>query len=154
MKDILFEYFNDENNRDRLLQIFKEEEYEYFKDEKNHPKKKKERISEENLNKLNIVLNYYKNYLFKTKKDQIEFLEKGINNGEEFEYKEYLEDIEKKKNDNDRFPIIKFLFNKEKNKEKTEEEELKKLLKSYNTAEKLIKDKKKNKFPKNIKEHL
>jgi hypothetical protein len=57
------------------------------------------------------------------------------------------------KKDNDRFPIIEFLFNKENNKEKTEEE-LEKILKSYNSAENLIKGKKKKKFPQKIKKHL
>ena len=141
--ETLFKYFNDENNKNRLLEIFKEDEYQYFKDEKNHP------------NKLNIVLNYYKNFLFYSKKNEIEILEKGIDKGEEFEFKEYLnlKNFEEMKNANERFPIIEFLFSKEKNKEKTEEE-LKKILKSYNEAEKLIKDKKVKKFPQKIKKHL
>ena len=53
---------------------------------------------------------------------------------------------------NYKYPIIKFLLLKD-NKEKTEYE-LKKLLKSYNSTEKLIIDKKKNKYPQNIKNHL
>ena len=91
--------------------------------------------------------------MFNTKQDQIAFLEKGIKTGEEFEYKEYLENLDEMKKDNDRFPIIEFLFNKENNKEKTEEE-LEKILKSYNSAENLIKGKKKKKFPQKIKKHL
>ena len=88
-------------------------------------------------------------------KNEIEILEKGIDKGEEFEFKEYLnlKNFEEMKNANERFPIIEFLFSKEKNKEKTEEE-LKKILKSYNEAEKLIKDKKVKKFPQKIKKHL
>ena len=43
--ETLFKYFNDDNNKNRLLEIFKEDEYQYFKDEKNHPKKKKKKIS-------------------------------------------------------------------------------------------------------------
>ena len=71
IREALFKYFNDENNKNRLLEIFKEDEYQYFKDEKNHPKKKEKKISEENLNKLKIVLNYYNNYEFQSKKDDI-----------------------------------------------------------------------------------
>ena len=153
IKDILLKYFNDENNKDRLLKIFKKDEYEYFKDENNHPKKKKEKISVENLNKLNIVLNYYKNYLFNTKKEQIIFLEKAINKGEEFDYKEYLENLEVMKKANDRFPIVEFLFMKEKNTEKTEEE-LKNLLSSFESNEKSIKDGKKKKYKKLRKDNL
>ena len=53
---------------------------------------------------------------------------------------------------NIKYPIIEFLLLKN-NKEKTEEE-LQKILKSYNEAEKLIKDKKKKKMPQKIKKHL
>ena len=150
--ETLFKYFNDENNKNRLLEIFKEDEYQYFKDEKNHPKKKKKKISEENLNKLKIVLNYYNNYEFQSKKDDINILENGIKKGEEFDYKKYLEKLKEYEDMNIKYPIIEFLLLKN-NKEKTEEE-LQKILKSYNEAEKLIKDKKKKKFPQKIKKHL
>ena len=53
---------------------------------------------------------------------------------------------------NIKYPIIEFLLLKN-NKEKTEEE-LQKILKSYNEAEKLIKDKKVKKFPQKIKKHF
>ena len=156
IKNILLKYFNDENNKEYLLQIFEQDEYEFFKNEDNNKNEKiKEKLSEENISKLKIVLNYYKNYLFKTKEQQIISLEKAINKGEEFDYKEYLENFEKMKNANYRYPIVEFLFEKEKgkNKEKTEDE-LIKLLSNFNKDEGLIRDGKKNKFNKNRKNQL
>ena len=155
-KNILLKYFNDENNKEYLLQIFEQDEYEFFKNEDNNKNEKiKEKLSEEIISKLKIVLNYYKNYLFKTKEQQIISLEQAINKGEEFDYKEYLENFEEMKNANYRYPIVEFLFEKEKgkNKEKTEDE-LIKLLSNFNKDEGLIKDGKKNKFNKNRKIQL
>ena len=155
-KNILLKYFNDENNKEYLLQIFEQDEYEFFKNEDNNKNEKiKEKLSEEIINKLKIVLNYYKKYLFKTKEQQIISLEQAINKGEEFDYKEYLENFEKMKNANYRYPIVEFLFEKEKgkNKEKTEDE-LIKLLSNFNKDEGLIRDGKKNKFNKNRKIQL
>ena len=156
IKNILLKYFNDENNKEYLLQIFEQDEYEFFKNEDNNKNEKiKEKLSEEIIKELKIVLNYYKNYLFKTKDQQIISLEQAINKGEEFDYKEYLENFEKMKNANYRYPIVEFLFEKEKgkNKEKTEDE-LIKLLSNFNKDEGLIKDGKKNKFNKNRKIQL
>ena len=156
IKNILLKYFNDENNKEYLLQIFEQDEYEFFKNEDNNKNEKiKEKLSEEIISKLKIVLNYYKNYLFKTKDQQIISLEQAINKGEEFDYKEYLENFEKMKNANYRYPIVEFLFEKEKgkNKEKTEDE-LIKLLSNFNKDEGLIRDGKKNKFNKNRKIQL
>ena len=156
IKNILLKYFNDENNKEYLLQIFEQDEYEFFKNEDNNKNEKiKEKLSEENISKLKIVLNYYKNYLFKTKEQQIISLEQAINKGEEFDYKEYLENFEKMKNADYRYPIVEFLFEKEKgkNKEKTEDE-LIKLLSNFNKDEGLIRDGKKNKFNKNRKIQL
>ena len=156
IKNILLKYFNDENNKEYLLQIFEQDEYEFFKNEDNNKNEKiKEKLSEEIIKELKIVLNYYKNYLFKTKDQQIISLEQAINKGEEFDYKEYLENFEKMKNANYRYPIVEFLFEKEKgkNKEKTEDE-LIKLLSNFNKDVGLIKDGKKNKFNKNRKIQL
>ena len=155
-KNILLKYFNDENNKEYLLQIFEQDEYEFFKNEDNNKNEKiKEKLSEEIIKELKIVLNYYKKYLFKTKEQQIISLEQAINKGEEFDYKEYLENFEKMKNANYRYPIVEFLFEKEKgkNKEKTEDE-LIKLLSNFNKDEGLIRDGKKNKFNKNRKIQL
>ena len=156
IKNILLKYFNDENNKEYLLQIFEQDEYEFFKNEDNNKNEKiKEKLSEEIIKELKIVLNYYKNYLFKTKDQQIISLEQAINKGEEFDYKEYLENFEEMKNANYRYPIVEFLFEKEKgkNKEKTEDE-LIKLLSNFNKDEGLIRDGKKNKFNKNRKIQL
>ena len=66
--------------------------------------------------------------------------------GEEFEYKKYLENLEEKKIMNDKYPLIEFIYYwNNKGKTKTEEE-IKNTLKSYNTAEKAIKDKRTNKL--------
>ena len=143
VKESLFEYFNDEENKERLLKIFKPDVYEFFKDKKNHQKKEKKKLSEDVLNNLKSVLTNYKNYLFETKKDEIMLLEKAINNGEEFEYNKYLDNLETIKKENDRFPIIEFLFNKDNkdNKERTEQK-IQNIKNSFKTIENHIINKK------------
>ena len=144
IKEGLLEYFNDEENRDRILKIFKSDVYEFFKDKKNHQKKEKKKLSEDVLNNLRSVLTNYKNYLFETNKNEIIFLEKAINNGEEFEYNKYLENLETIKKENDRFPIIEFLFIKDNkdNKERTEKK-IKEIKDGFEKIiEKAIKEKK------------
>ena len=66
-------------------------------------------------------MNYYKNFLFESKKEEIKTIENIIknNNGN---YKDYLKDLEEAKKMNKKYEIINYLFeSKNKDKEKTEE---------------------------------
>ena len=63
IREKFIEYFNDENNKERLITIFGKENFEFFKNKENN-KEKTKKISEEDINKLKIVLKYYENYSF------------------------------------------------------------------------------------------
>ena len=153
IREQFIEYFNDEQNKERLITIFGKENFEFFKNKENH-KEKSKKINEEDINKLKIVLSYYENYSFETNKDDIIFLKEAIKKGEEFEYKKYLENIDEKINMNNKYPLIEICFKaNNKGKQKTEKE-IEKAKKSYNTIEKVIKDKKATKMNKSIKTPL
>ena len=119
-KKILAEYFLDENNKESLLKIFNEDSYEFFKMiSQNLVNEKKERnkenidenIDENKLNELKEILNYYKNYLFESKIEDIKIIEEIIKN-RNGNYKEYIQkDLENARKMNDRLNIINFFFN-------------------------------------------
>ena len=144
-KIVLIEYFLDENNKDSLLKIFNEDSYEFFKMlGQNLMKKMKEEsnenIDENKLNELKEILNYYKNYLFESKIEDIKIIEEIIKN-KNGKYKEYIKkDLEIARKMNDRFKIINFIFNS-KNLNKNEEE-FNKVVKSWEIYEYMIKEKK------------
>ena len=77
-------YFRE--NKEYVIAIFNEEIYKNFMGDEDNKNIKK--ISEENIAKLNEVLNYYKNYLFESKKDDINLIGKIIQNNEE-NYEQY-----------------------------------------------------------------
>ena len=88
------------------------------------------------------ILNYYNNYLFESKKEEIKFLEEAIKKEEEFNYKKYLENLNYIKKKNDEFPIIDFIFNTNKennNNNKKIEEEIKNISEKFEQLEKSIK---------------
>ena len=139
LKSKLIEYFNDENNKERLIEIFGNANYEHFKNINNIISKEKKKLNEDIINNLKIVLKYYENYLFESEKEEIKFLSEAIKKGEEFNYNKYLENVEEKKVMNDKYPLIEAIFiSNSKGKPKTEKE-IEKNLKSYNVAEKAIK---------------
>ena len=112
IKKELFKYFKDEENKNRLTQIFNEDIYDFLIKQSENILKK-EILSEEIIEKLKIVLNYYKNYFPETKKEDIDLLEKAIEKKEEFDYKKYLDNnLDEMKNKNNRFKIIEFLLEK------------------------------------------
>ena len=165
----LFQYFIDEKNKDSLLEIFGEEIYKYFKEEsidyinKNNKEKiikKEKNFIKENIDigKLKDILDYYIGYLFESKKNDIKLIDNYINNGGNINYEEYIKDLDEAKKMNDRYFIINHLYNKkEKNKEKTEDE-FNKYVKSWETFEKMIRDKKikkmRNEDKKNLMEYF
>ena len=99
------------------------------------------------------ILNYYKSYLFKSKKEDIETLEDIIKN-KKGESLKYLGEYDNAKNKNDRFPIIKFLFYEKKNKKIESEEDLKKNINTWFQIEKSINGKNYKKIKKSNKEYL
>ena len=147
IKKILIEYFKDENNKKSLLKIFNEDSYEFFKNQKFEDKGKKENIDENKIKELKEILNYYNNYLFESKKEDIKKIEEIIKN-KKGNYEEYIQkDLENARKMNDRFNIINFIFNS-RNINKTEVE-FNKVVKSWETYEKMISDKKIKKMRKN-----
>ena len=97
------------------------------------------------------VLQYYKNYLFESKINEISIIEDILKNKTE-DFSVYLRDIEIAKYMNKRYEIINYLREK-KGKEK-KEEEMNKCVKSWETYEKIIKNKKIKKMRKDDKVNL
>ena len=88
------------------------------------------------------ILYYYKNYLFESKKNEINIIEKILKN-EMVKKIDYLEDYEKAINMNYRLPIILYLFDikLEKGKLNISEKDINQKFKIYESYEKNIKDK-------------
>ena len=135
-KKLLIEYFNDEKNKNLLLKIFSQDSYEFFKKQGNEcPIKNNLEIKE--------VLNYYRNFLFESKKKDIELIENAIENGNrELNLEEYLKDLDVAKEMNSRYFIINQIFNS-KNKDIDKKEiQFNEVVKCWENYEKMIKDKK------------
>ena len=137
-KNKIFNYFNDENNKTILLGIFELDVYEFILkasiDYINQNKKKN--LHSEILNKLEEVLKYYKQYMPQTKKNEIKSLEDIIKNNSDG-YENYLNDYETAKEMNLKTPLISLFGILNDN-----EDEIKKVLDSWQKIEKMIKDKK------------
>ena len=100
------------------------------------------------------ILEYYRNYLFETKKEEIKILNDFINNSNlELEYEKYLQDSEKAKKMNERIEIIKFLL-EENQKNINNENDINEFVKQWEHLEKSIKDKKFKKINKNYMDNL
>ena len=123
IKKKLYDYFNNEENKDILMKIFEKDILENCKKELEHQINKK-KITKEEIEKLTIVLNYYKNYLFESKKEDIIIIEKAIKK-KNVDYEKFLNDLDISKAMNEKYPIIEYLSNAIDNKnikERTEEE--------------------------------
>ena len=139
IKNKIFNYFIDENNKSILLEIFELDAYEFILkasiDYINQNKKKN--LDSEILNKLEEVLKYYKQYMPQTKKEEIKLLEDINDKKFSDEYENYLNDYEIAKEKNLKTPLIS-LFGKLSD----NEEEIKKTVDSWKVTEKMINDKK------------
>jgi len=137
-KKKIFEFFNDQNNKTILLEIFKSDAYEFCLkasiDYINQNKKKQ--LDKEVLNKLEEVLKYYQTYMPQTKKEDINSIENIIKNNLE-KYENYLKDYEIAKEMNLKTPLISLFGNLNDN-----EEDINKIVKSWKETEKMINDKK------------
>ena len=96
----------------------------------------------DDISKLKEILKYYKDFLFESKKEEIEQINDIINKNNKIINKEYLKDYHKSIEINVRAPIINYLYNK-KNKEKNEKE-LNKYIEKWKVYENLIEQNKIN----------
>ena len=98
----------------------------------------------ESKKKLEIILEYYKEILFESKKDEITLIEDIINSNQKID-DNLLEDYEIAENVHKKIPIIKYLYendNKSKKKKKKTEKGMKEVINNWNNLEKLIRDQK------------
>ena len=102
------------------------------------------KIPESDYNKLNEILAYYKNFLFKSKNEEIILLSNILDNNCG-KYKIYLNDYDDARKMNERYSIIQYLLENTKNKgEVRTEEQLKNEVKNWKIFEDLMKSKKFN----------
>ena len=162
-KKAIFEIFN-ENNKKLLFNHFKQEDYDFVisKSLEKIKESKENKKSIENKNKLDkdkikTILNYYKNYYFESKKNDIDLIERALRNDEiETIYEKYKNDYDEAKKMNDRYNIIDYIYNlknKEDNQQKNESD-IKKDIDSWNKLEGLILDNKFKKMQKKSKNKL
>ena len=94
--------------------------------------------------KLEIILEYYKEILFESKKDKITLIENIINTNQKID-NNLLKDYELAENIHKKIPIIKYLYendNKAKKKKKKSEKVMKEVVESWNNMEKFIRERK------------
>ena len=114
-------------------------------------------ISYFKLNYLKEILYYYKEYYDESKKEDINKIEKIIQNNEIDKFDEYLFNYEKAKKYNIKAPIIKYLFNNNEKNDNGDDEingseyELSKYIKDWEILENMIKEKKYKEIKDNIK---
>ena len=146
VKNSIYEYFKDNNNKESVLKIISQDSYEYFIKENEVSNEKKIDIP-----KLNEILNYYKRYLFESKQEQIKQIEELIakNSGND---EQYLKDYEIALSMNNKYELFNLCYNK-KNRRKTEND-IAKDIKSFNEVVKCINAKKNNKLNKTIKNRI
>ena len=89
------------------------------------------------------ILDYYKNYFFESKKNDIQIIEETINDyRNEFNYVKYLKDYSISIKMNQRFPIINYLFEINNKDKINKEEEINIYLKKWESIEEKINDQK------------
>ena len=146
-KELLYNRLNEENNNkfEYILKILLDSEY-YFNIYKNQ--------YNEFIDQLKEVLNYYKDFLFKSKKEDIKILEDIIKNKKK-NCEKYLLEYEKAHKNNIKFPIIKYLINKKNPEDAKDEDKINEVIEKWNINEDMIKKKSyKKKMRKDIKESL
>ena len=177
-KQLLFKYLNEKDNKKTLIEILGQDAYDYFITNYSLKKEKKDNDNNNNMNndnmdndnidndkihidisKLKEIVKYYNNYLFESKKDDIDLIETTLNNNKGLKniyekYKnEYKNDYENAKKYNDRFEIIDYLYNinnKDDINKKTEKQ-IKNCCEKWEDIEKMINGKKIRKMIKDIK---
>ena len=144
--------FNNDNNNmkekiEYVLKTLLDTEYYNNIDQK--------RLDDQIYNNVKIILNYYKHFLFESKKDIIISFENAIKDGIKIN-EDGLKDLEEAKQYNDRFSIINYIYNIKSDNDNIQksEAEIKKDVDGWKALEKMIKDKKIKKIPKARKEKL
>ena len=129
--------------KEYIIKMFTDSEF-YFKKYLSYENNLKEKLKQ--------ILYYYEEFLFESKKNDINIIKAIIEKGQNTNYDKYLNDYESAIEMNKRLPIIKYLYNSELNNE-TEifQNELNKYAKEWNHLEKMIKDKNYLKIRKSIK---
>ena len=149
-KNKIFNYFSDQNNKSKLLEIFDLDAYEFILkaniDYINQNKKKN--LDIEIINKLEEVLKYYKQYMPETKKEEIISIEDIIKNNSD-KYENYLKNYKIAKEMNLKAPLISLFGNINDN-----EEEIKLTLEKWKNIEKMLIDKKYKKMRRVYKKQL
>ena len=154
MSEKIFDYFIKENEN-YLIKLFDKETYEFILAKKaeyinNNNYKNEIKINNE---KINEIMVYYKQYFPESKKDDINEIEKIIENNSG-NYDKYLKDYEKAKNMNIRTPII-FQILKYENQEKSiSENDINKTVNNWDVLEKSIKENNTKNIPKELKIYL
>ena len=142
---LLLNYFNDQNNKNRLLKIFTQDEYDFF-------------ISKFNIDMIKEILTYYNNLFFESKKEDIILIEAALKNkrGLNEIYEKYKNDYEEAQKFNERLEIIDFIFNvkNKDNKIQKTEPEMIEIYNDWKKIEKIIIDKKIKKMNKTKKSKL
>ena len=95
LRDEIFTFFSDENNKDYIKEIFKQDEIDSF-------------IKFYNINY--IIKIYFKNYFFETKKKDIEKIELTIGNKKKYDLDEYLQYLDEAKKKNHLYSLISKLY--------------------------------------------
>lgn len=128
IKHKLFEYFEDINNKEKLLKIFSQDQIEFVKIEF-----QKQKLKE--------IKQYYQNYFPESKKEDIKLIEEIINNNKEIGEK-YLNDYKIAQKMNLRRPMIYFFLNKNNINQKisNNEKEIENSINKWNKIEKIIND--------------
>ena len=127
-----------ENNKDKLQYIiaFMADSRYYFQNK--------------NIKKLKEILNYYKAFLFESKKEDIDKIQDIIENNKKG-YENYLKDYNKAKEMNLRLPIIKYLISSKELPNIEDETRIKQNAEKWALWEKMIKDKNLKKIRKGAK---
>ena len=94
-------------------------------------------LNNKNIKKVDVsvILEYYKNYFFETKKTQITEIENG-----HFNFKSIAEEVNKAKIMNEKYCIIEFIFNNNLSAKEKTEEKIQTIVSSWDKFEKMIKD--------------
>ena len=128
-KELSFNNINNNNSREKIEYILKlTVDLEYYFINK---------ISDKELEQLKEVLEYYKNYLFKSKKEEIKLIERIIESNKG-EYQIYLKEYELAKKMNIRKDIITYFYDLK----NSSEEDLNEKITKWEKIEKVIVDKK------------
>ena len=121
----IFNYFTNEKNREDTLRIFKKDEIEFYI--KNYTLR----------NNLLAIKNYYQNYFFESKKEEIDLISQ---NRENLDLDKYLKELELAKKRNDIYLFISKIFKIDPNARTEKEVQLK--LKEWEKIEKTLEEEK------------